>query len=142
MRTSFRTLAAAASVAATAAFLCAGTALFAGGEDDDDDDGAGAKIAQAALDKAVQRGKELYESKALGKKTCASCHENPEKPNLDLKTRAFSYPAYSKKKKSIVSMGQKINEMLTARSGAAKEMELGSADLVALEAYVASLKKK
>jgi cytochrome c len=141
MRNSFRTLAIAA-VAASAAVFGAGTALQAGGEDDAAEDAAAEKVAKDALDKAVERGKELFHSKELGKKACASCHENPEKPNLALTTRSFSYPAYSKKRKSIVSMGQKINEMLTARTGAAKEMDLGSADIVAIEAYVMSLKKK
>src|SRR5690349_10149668 len=93
--------------ALTAATVCAGTRLYAGG-DDDDDSAENAKIAKEALDKAVTRGNELFRSKDLGKKSCASCHEDPEKPNLNLKTRPFSYPAYSNKKKAVVSMGQKI----------------------------------
>lgn len=120
----------------------AGTALQAGEDEDDDDDSAATqKIAKEALDKSVARGKELWTSKSLGKKTCAECHENPEKPLLNLTTRQFAYPAYSAKKKSVVTMGQKINEMLTGRSRG-KEMDLTSADLIALEAYVVSLKKK
>jgi len=139
MRNSFKALAVAA-VAAT--LFCAGTNLLAGGDDDAAEDASAAKVAKDALDKAVEQGNKLFHSKELGKKSCASCHENPEKPNLALTTRSFSYPAYSKKRKSIVSMGQKINEMLTARSGAAKEMDLAGADIVAIEAYVMSLKKK
>lgn len=139
MRNSCRMLLVAGAVTAAAFF--AGTALQAG-DDDGTEDATAAKIAKDALDKAVEQGNRLFHSKDLGKKSCASCHENPEKPNLSLPTRSFSYPAYSRKKKSIVSMGQKINEMLTARTGAAKEMDLASPDIVAIEAYVVSVKKK
>jgi len=140
MRNSVKALVVAGAVVAAALF-CANTSLHAG-DDDSAEDAAAAKVAKDALDKAVEQGNKLFHSKELGKKSCASCHENAEKPNLSLTTRSFSYPAYSKKKRSIVSLGQKINEMLTARSGAAKEMDLASADIVAIEAYVVSLTKK
>jgi cytochrome c len=140
MRKSFKALAV-VGVAAVAALFYAGTTLHAG-DDDGGEDAAAVKVAKDALDKAVEQGDKLFHSKDLGKKSCAACHENPEKPNLNLTSRSFNYPAYSKKKKSVVSMGQKINEMLTARSGAAKEMDLSGADIVAIEAYVASIKKK
>jgi cytochrome c len=130
-------------VAAAAAFVAvlAASALHAQDEEDEGDDAETRKIAQEHLSKSVARGKELFASKALGKKSCAQCHEDPEKPNLNLATREYSYPAYSVKKKAVLSMGQKINEMLTGRSRG-KEMELGSADIVALEAYMMSLKRK
>lgn len=137
MRNSVRmwVIAGAAAVAATG---FAGAYLYAG--EDDDDAAANKKVAQEALDKSVARGKELFHSKDLGKKSCSECHENPDKPQFNLVTRAFSYPAYSVKKSSVISLGQKINEMLASKSRG-KEMELGSTDLVALEAYVMSLKK-
>ncbi len=125
------------TAAAAVAALFVGTALHAG-----DDDAENAKLEKEALDKAVAKGNELFRSTSLGKKTCAQCHENPDKPELNLGTRQFSYPKYSRKAKAVVSMGQKINEMLTTKSGAAKEMDLKGTDIVDLEAYVASLKKK
>ena len=140
MRNSCKTWFAVAAMAVATVF--AGSRLHAGDDEDEDDDAAAtAAIAKEALDKSVVRGNELFRSKALGKKSCASCHEDPEKPNLKLSTRpaAFSYPRYSTKKKVIVTMGQKINEMLSGRSRG-KEMDLASADIVALEAYVMSLK--
>ena len=142
MRKIFKALAVTA-VAASAAFF-AGTALHAGDEDADSAKAAeDQKLADDALAKAVSRGNELFRSKDLGgKKTCASCHENAENPKLDLKTRVFSYPRYSRKAKAIVSMGQKINEMLAGKSGGAKAMDLAGADIIAIEAYIASLKKK
>ena len=139
MRNSFRKCVVVALAAAATAFV--GASLYAADEDDQEDDAAAnKKVALEALEKSVSRGKELFKSKDLGKKTCSECHENPDKPQFNLVTRPFAYPAYSIKKRSVVSLGQKINEMLTAKSRG-KEMALGSADLVALEAYVMSLKK-
>lgn len=138
MRKFGRTLAI-VGVAATVAVF-AGAALHAG--EDDGDDAAAKKLMDEALAKAVARGNELFHSKELGKKSCATCHENPEKPQFNLATREFGYPAYSRKAKAVVSLGMKINEMLTTKSGAAKEMDLKGADIVAIEAYVVSLKKK
>jgi cytochrome c len=129
-------------VVGVAAFVAvfAGAALHAG--DDDGEDAAAKKLETEALDKAIARGNELFHSKDLGKKSCATCHENPEKPQFNLATREYSFPKYSRKAKAVVSMGMKINEMLTTKSGAAKEMDLKGADIVAIEAYVGSLKKK
>jgi cytochrome c len=140
MRNSFKNWVVVAVAAATAAFVGAG--LYAGEDDKDDADDAAEvkKLAQDALGKSIARGKELFHAKNLGKKSCSECHENPDKPQFNLVTRQFGYPAYSVKKRSVVSLGQKINEMLSAKSRG-KEMELGSGDLVALEAYVMSLKK-
>lgn len=118
----------------------AGAALCADEDDKDEGDAAqNKKVAKEALDKSVARGKELFRSKDLGKKTCAECHENPDKPQFNLVTREWAYPAYSLKKRGVISLGQKINEMLKGKSRG-PEMALGSDDLVALEAYVMSLK--
>ena len=138
MRNSVRNWTVVGFAAAAAVFVGAG--LYAGEDDDESDAAAVKKVAQEALDKSVARGKELFHSKDLGKKSCSECHENPDKPQFNFVTRSFAYPAYSVKKSSVVSLGQKINEMLSAKSRG-KEMALGSADLVALEAYVMSLKK-
>ena len=143
MRNSYKNWVVVAVAAAMAAFVGAG--LYAGEDDKDDKDDADdaaevKKLAQDALGKSIARGKELFHAKSLGKKSCSECHENPDKPQFNLVTRPFGYPAYSVKKRSVVSLGQKINEMLSAKSRG-KEMELGSGDLVALEAYVMSLKK-
>ena len=127
------------AVAAVAAvFVFAGGALLAAEDDDAAED---AKVAHDALVKAIGRGKDLFHSKDLGRKTCASCHENAEKPNLNLVTRPFVYPKYSTKARTVVSMGQKINEMITAKTGG-KALDLAGADIAAIEAYVVSLKAK
>jgi len=125
-----------AGAAVAAAFT--GVALRAG-----DDEAEDAKLAKEALDKSVEHGKELFHSAQLARKTCASCHENPDKPNLALGSGPMdlNYPKYSRKQRAVVSLGQKINEMLASKA-VGKAMDLNGADSVALEAYVMSLKKK
>ena len=134
MRTYVLTL----TMLAAAASVWAGASLSA---QDDDDDADVRKMQEDALVKAVARGRDLFNSKELGKKTCASCHEDKEKPNLNLVTRAYSYPWYSNKAKNVVTLTQKLNEMVTSKSGG-KGMDLAGADIAALEAYVVSLKKR
>lgn len=134
-----------ACIAAATAFLvvaAAGTsALFADDDDDEADSAEAKKAAAEALTKAIARGKELWESKDLGKKSCASCHENPEKPNIHLGTREWSYPAYSRRAKSVVTLHQKVQEMLQFNSRG-KPLDDKGSDVAALAAYCMSLKKK
>lgn len=111
-------------------------------EEDDADDAATKKLADEAMAKAVARGKEIWNNKeGTMKKSCASCHEDANKPNLDLKTRAYSYPAYHKRKKAIITMQQKLQDMVVQQCRGPALDDKGT-DIAALEAYVASLRKK
>jgi cytochrome c len=138
-RTSWAFFAAAAVVAA------AGTAALYAGDDDDEDAAAASaeqkKVAQEALTKAVARGKEMWNDPTLGKKPCAKCHDDPEKPKINLSTRDFSYPAYSRRKRAVVTLHQKIQEMLQYNTKGPALDDKGP-DIAALEAYVMSLRKK
>lgn len=131
------TLLALATVAGFCVGLSAGGDLFAG--DEEDLKAEKARIAKEALEKAVAKGKELWDSKELGKKSCSSCHENPDKPQLDMTTREWSYPAYSRRKRAVVTLHQKIQEMIRYQARG-KPLPDDSADLGALAAYVTSLK--
>jgi cytochrome c len=116
-------------------------ACLAQDKKDDDAPAPGqAEAAKAAMDKALARGKELWNDKSLFKKSCASCHENPDKPQLSMKTRVYSYPAFSRRKKGIVTMHQKIQEMVEY-SAVGKPLDDKGTDIAALEAYVRSLKQ-
>ncbi|MCG3135775.1 MAG: hypothetical protein HMLKMBBP_03531 [Planctomycetes bacterium] len=131
------------AVAALAgAFAAAMTGLPALHADDDDDAAASAeqqKLAADELAKAVKRGAEIWSSKDMFKKSCASCHEDANKPNLNMKTRAWSYPAYSRRAKGIVTLHQKIQEMVEF-SSRGKRLDDNGRDIAALAAYVTSLK--
>jgi cytochrome c len=138
---------ASAALAGAAVVAAMGTAVvMAADDDEDDDDDAAAsaeqqKVAQEALTKAIARGKELWNDPKMGKKTCAKCHDDPEKPKINLTTRPWSYPAYSRRKRNVVTLQQKIQEMIQFNTRG-QPLDDKGADIAALEAYVVSLKKK
>lgn len=133
------------AVATTLALLAgAGAAAVLAADDDDEDAGPTPEqiaAAKAAMEKAVARGKELWNSTEGVKKSCAKCHDDPEKPKLDLSKREYSYPAYSRRKKAVVTLQQKINEMIKF-NGRGEPIDANGTDIAALEAYVVSLRKR
>lgn len=133
-----RGLALAAGAAVLAAVLACNRDASGG---DPEDEAAMRKAAEEAMTKAVERGKELFHTATLGKKSCSTCHENEEKPALNLATRDFHYPAYSRKKKVIVTMTQKVNEMIQNNARGAT-LDGDSTELAALEAYIASIRSQ
>jgi cytochrome c len=141
MRTTCRTWIVVGLVGLAAAF--AGTRLVSA-DDDDAESAEAKKQATEALEKSVKRGDELFHSKEGLKKSCAQCHDNADKPELKFGqgNMTLDYPKYSRKRRAVVSMAQKINEMLTTKSGGTKALDLDGADIVAMEAYVQSLKKR
>lgn len=98
-----------------------------------------ARRAREAMEAAVTRGRELWDSRELGRKTCASCHEDPEKPDLDFATRKFEYPAFSRRKRGAVTLQQKIQEMIKFQSRG-QPLDPDSSDLAALGAYINHVK--
>ena len=98
-----------------------------------------ARVAAEGLEKAVEQGKELFNSKKLGRKSCASCHEDPDKPNVSLTARSWSYPAYSRRARGVVTLSQKINEMIKFQARGPKDVALDDERIIALAAYVESL---
>jgi len=105
----------------------------------EEDPAVAAKTAKAALKKAVARGKELFNSKDLGRKTCQQCHEDPDKPEDNLKGHAWSFPAYSRRARRVVTLQQKINEMIKYKARG-KQLDASGADIAAIAAYVQSLR--
>ena len=104
-------------------------------QDVEDEEAELKRIAAEELEKAVAKGKELWKSKQFGKKSCTECHDNPDKPKLEMGTREFAYPAYSRRAKTVVTLQQKINEMIKFQCRG-KVLEADSTDLAALAAYV------
>lgn len=120
-------LAAAASVAVCGLFL----ARPAQGEPE-------AVNPRLAMQRAIQRGKELW-TRSWGpeSKACADCHGPGA--NQMRSSRLKSYPKYDPALLKVVTGQQKLNQMITKNSKG-QALELGSDDLNALEAYVASLR--
>ena len=94
--------------------------------------------AAEALAESVARGKALWRQVwKRGVKGCFACHTRG--PNKMAARRLRTYPKYDKAMGKVVSARQKINHMINAKSGG-KHLDLGSDDLTALEAYIATLK--
>jgi cytochrome c len=108
---------------------------------DVDADAEAAKVAQEELEKAIARGKELFEGRTLGRKSCQECHEDPDKPEDDLSETEWSYPSYSRRARRVVTLQQKINEMIKFKARG-KELDANGADIAAIAAYVTSLRKR
>ena len=72
--------------------------------------------------------------------TCKQCHEDADKPEDILADRKWTYPAYSRRARRVVTLQQKINEMIKYKARG-KELDTGGADIAALAAYVSSLRK-
>jgi cytochrome c len=97
----------------------------------------------AALKKAVETGNALFRNDAFGtaRRSCAKCHENPRKPAMNLKKRVGNYPKWDKRENKVITLGQKLNQMLT-KMLKGKPEPLGSDRLVAVEAYLMSLSRQ
>ena len=129
------------AIAAAMGFALVGTAPVRADDDDEKGDAAAtAKLAAAAMEKAVARGKEIWTNKdGLFKKSCASCHEDANKPNLSMKSRTLTYPGYHTRKKIILTLQQKLQDMIVTQSRGTAFDDKGT-DIAALEAYVRSIK--
>jgi cytochrome c len=99
--------------------------------------------AEIALEKAVKLGQKIFTDKKLGSsgKSCADCHDKPARPKMHLKNRVGDYPKWERREKKVITLGQKLNQMIK-RMVKGKEETLGSERLVALEAYLMSISRK
>jgi cytochrome c len=93
--------------------------------------------AAEALAAAVEQGRTIFRNEEFGTngKACATCHENPDRPKLHLKDRVGDYPKYDKRERKVITLGQKINQMIE-RMVRGEPLELGSEKLVAIEAWL------
>lgn len=94
--------------------------------------------ADEALEKAVAEGKKLWsKSWKKGAKSCRACHTRG--PNKLTAERLKEYPKYDKVFRRVVTGQQKLNQMIKSKSKG-EQLELGSEELNALEAYISTLK--
>jgi cytochrome c len=94
--------------------------------------------AEQLLREAEVRGRALFEQEwVAGGKTCASCHASGRNQMKVARVKAF--PKYDREADAVISIQQKINQMIETKSGGAP-LELGSADLTALEAHLSTLR--
>jgi cytochrome c len=87
---------------------------------------------------AIERGRALWtQAWAPSQKSCAACHSGG--PNKLVAVRAKGYPKWDKSLDKVVSVQQKINQMIVQQAKG-QPLELGSDDLNALEAFVSTLR--
>lgn len=101
------------------------------------EDASGGPADHPELKKSIERGRELFgQAFAPGQKSCAACHAGGA--NKITGKRLNAYPLYDKDLKAVVSVQQKLNQMIESKcKGSA--LPLGSPDLNALEAYMKTL---
>lgn len=94
--------------------------------------------ASTSLPDAVKRGEELWKKPmAAAGKACNDCHAGGQ--NALTVKRAQTYPKFDKALNKVVTLQQKLNQMIVEK-GRGTALELGSTDLNALEAYIATRK--
>jgi mono/diheme cytochrome c family protein len=122
----------AAGVAA-ATWIASGTAAA---------EGDPAAAATAAEDASRKLGAKVFEDKALGagERSCATCHDNPKKPELSLKGVAGRWPRYEKSAGRVLSLQEKFVQMQEKSLKAKKTLPLGDERWTALEMHLKSLK--
>ena len=100
----------------------------------EEEDPAAAK----AMAQAVRRGQILWRKTwRPGIKSCIACHATG--PNRMTKVRLKSYPKYDTELGRVVTVQQKLNQMIVTKSGGTA-LSLGGEDLNGLEAYLATLR--
>jgi hypothetical protein len=98
---------------------------------------ASADAAADALRDAQARGKALWsQTWASGGKACSACHGGGK--NKLTGARLKSFPKWDKGVGKVATGQEKLNEMIVKKCGGTA-LDLGHADLTALEAYVATL---
>lgn len=87
---------------------------------------------------AVERGRALFQqSWGPGTKSCAVCHAGGK--NKLTGARLKAYPKYDKALGKVATGQEKLNEMIQSKSKGTA-FALGSAELTALEAFIATLR--
>jgi cytochrome c len=100
------------------------------------------KAAKAAEDEALKLGQKVFNDPSLGTKDncCATCHNNPKRPDLGLKGVAAKYPRWDRTAGKVISLQQKFQQMQERNERAKKAIPLGDDRWNAVEVYVRSLK--
>lgn len=102
----------------------------------------------AELEKALERGKALFNDTELGTrgKSCNNCHSGGDTSGHEmmgmkttsLKGAAATYPKYNKRTKRVITLSQ-MNNMMISMVLRGEPLKLESDDAIALAAYVTSL---
>ena len=122
------------------ALLAGGAAALALGDDDLSPEDQ--KAARAAEDKALELGRKVFTDPSLGtaERSCSTCHDNPQKPQLSLKGITGKFPRWDRNAGKVVTLQQKFVQMQERSLKAKKTIPLGDDRWNALEMHLRGLK--
>lgn len=100
------------------------------------------KAAAAAEKEALSLGVKVFRDAALGTndRSCATCHDNPKRPDLSLKGVVAKFPRWDRPTGRVITLQEKFVDMQTRSLKARKAMPLGDARWTALEMHLRGLK--
>lgn len=100
------------------------------------------KAARAAEEKALELGKKVFTDPSLGtaERSCSTCHDNPQKPQLSLKGVAAQFPRWDRDAGKVITLQQKFVQMQERSLKAKKTIPLGDDRWNALEMHIRGLK--
>jgi cytochrome c len=100
------------------------------------------KAAKAAEDAALKLGQKVFNDPSLGTKDncCATCHNNPKRPDLSLKGVTARFPRWDRNAGKVITLQQKFQQMQERNERAKKAIPLGDDRWNAVEVYLRSLK--
>lgn len=100
------------------------------------------KAAKAAEDKALELGRKVFTDPSLGtaERSCSTCHDNPQKPQLSLKGVASRFPRWDRDAGKVITLQQKFVQMQERSLKAKKTLPLGDDRWNALEMHLRGLK--
>ena len=121
-------------------FAAGAAAALALGEDDLSP--AEQKAAQAAEQKALELGRKVFTDPSLGTadRSCSTCHDNPQKPQLSLKGVTARFPRWDRDAGKVITLQQKFVQMQERSLKAKKTLPLGDDRWNALEMHLRGLK--
>ena len=101
-----------------------------------------AKAAAAAEKEALALGGRVFRDAALGTndRSCATCHDNPKRPDLSLKGVVAEFPRWDRQAGRVITLQEKFVQMQERSLKARKAMPLGDARWTALEMHLRGLK--
>ena len=100
------------------------------------------KTAKAAEDKGLELGRKVFTDPSLGtaERSCSTCHDNPQKPQLSLKGVTGRFPRWDRDAGKVITLQQKFVQMQERSLKAKKTLPLGDDRWNALEMHLRGLK--
>jgi cytochrome c len=97
---------------------------------------------EAAEKDALDLGRKVFRDAALGTndRSCATCHDNPKRPDMTLKGVTARFPRWDRQAGRVITLQEKFVQMQERSLKARKTLPLGDARWTALEMHLRGLK--